>query len=144
MSPYVLNSMPAVPSIGRRCMGEGYEFRRKAGQNPFLITPAGKKIVFKVDGYVSHLNENPDGDPGEASDPNVTNTAPAAAAIGTGSGSSSSSSSSSAQAPYGTASGGSSAVSSTPGPCTASGGNDAAASAPEDKESGGSCLPGPS
>jgi len=86
-------------------------FRWKAGQNPFLITPAGKKVVFEVDGYVPYFSENPDGDPGEASDPNVTNTAPAAAAIGTGSGSSSGSSSSGAQAPHSTVSGGNSAVS---------------------------------
>ena len=52
VSPGVLNNTPAVLSIGRRCMDEGYLLRWKAGQNPFLITPAGKKVVFEVDGYV--------------------------------------------------------------------------------------------
>ena len=36
---YVLDSTPAVISVGKRCMNMGYSFHWPSGKNPFLVCP---------------------------------------------------------------------------------------------------------
>ena len=55
IEPYVLNSTPAVPSVGRRCMDYGYEFRWPSGEPPYFISPQGKKVKLEVKDYVPYL-----------------------------------------------------------------------------------------
>ena len=52
IEPYVLNSTPAVPSVGRRCMDYGYEFRWPSGESPLFTSPKGKKVKLEVNDYV--------------------------------------------------------------------------------------------
>ena len=42
--PLILNSTPAVLSIGRRCMEQGYRFVWEPHSPPYLETPAGRTI----------------------------------------------------------------------------------------------------
>ena len=66
VSPYVLENTPAVLSIGKRCMQDGYEFRWRPNKAPYFITPQGRKVVFEVENFVPYFRENPCGDQGEA------------------------------------------------------------------------------
>ena len=56
--PHVLESTPAVLSVGKRCMEEGWTFVWNPWKKPLLISPAGKKIHLKVHGNVPYLVEN--------------------------------------------------------------------------------------
>ena len=57
MNPYVMEQTPAVLSIGRRCMKEGFSFHWPANTSPYFITPNGKKIVCEVHAYVPYLTQ---------------------------------------------------------------------------------------
>ena len=52
---HVLTKTPTVFSLGKRCMNLGYSFEWRAGKNPVLITPRGKKIVLEVIDDVPYL-----------------------------------------------------------------------------------------
>ena len=39
VKPLVLQSTPAVLSVGKRCMEEGWSFVWNAGENPWLVSP---------------------------------------------------------------------------------------------------------
>ena len=56
--PLVLESTPAVLSVGMRCMEESWTFIWNPWKNPLLISPSGKKIHLKVHGNVPYLVEN--------------------------------------------------------------------------------------
>ena len=58
ISQLVLESTPAVLSVGKRCMEEGWMFVWNTWQNPLLISPARKKIRLKVHGNVPYLVEH--------------------------------------------------------------------------------------
>ena len=55
--PLALESTPAVLSVGKRCMEEGWTFIWNPW-NPLLISPSGKRIHLKVHGNVPYLVEN--------------------------------------------------------------------------------------
>ena len=56
--PLVLESTPAVLSVGKRCMEECWTLIWTPWKNPLLISPSGKKIHLKVHGNVPCLVEN--------------------------------------------------------------------------------------
>ena len=52
----VLNTMPAVLSVGRRCMEHGYAFHWEPWEKPVLVCPGGDKIIpLSVEHYVPYL-----------------------------------------------------------------------------------------
>ena len=55
--PLMLDSTPAVLSVGRRCVDEGYAFTWPAYGEPYLTRPDGHIVKLKVDGYVPYLLE---------------------------------------------------------------------------------------
>ena len=60
VTPLLLESCPAVLSVGRRCIEEGYEFRWKPySRNPTFHLPDGTVINMEVDGYVPYIVEEP-------------------------------------------------------------------------------------
>ena len=52
---YVLDSTPAVISVGKRCMHMGYSFHWPAGKNPYLICPDGMIVELDVHGDIPYL-----------------------------------------------------------------------------------------
>ena len=48
VSPYVLPSTPAVVSMGKRCMHEGYSFVWMDGKSPYFITPDKRRMRLRV------------------------------------------------------------------------------------------------
>ena len=58
--PYVLPDTPAVLSIGQRCMGEGFDFVRKAYSKPYLKMPRGEEIYLDVRDNVPYLKSWPE------------------------------------------------------------------------------------
>jgi len=57
--PHLLPDTPAVLSIGKRCMEEGYQFVWKPYTKPFLITPDGIIIPLDVEGNIPILRVSP-------------------------------------------------------------------------------------
>ena len=56
VEPYVLDSTPAVLSVGRRCVDFGYAFHWPAGSHkPYFVTPKGKRIELIVQDYVPYV-----------------------------------------------------------------------------------------
>ena len=55
----ILDSTPAVLSMGMRCMRMGYSFHWPAGYNPVFIRPDGKHVKLKVIGDIPYLTEAP-------------------------------------------------------------------------------------
>ena len=53
----ILDSTPAVLSMGMRCMRMGYSFHWPAGYNPVFIRPDGKHVKLKVIGDIPYLTE---------------------------------------------------------------------------------------
>ena len=51
----VLKNTPAVLSLGRKCMDEGYSFVWKTKEKPYLLTPDSKRIFLDVVNYVPML-----------------------------------------------------------------------------------------
>lgn len=52
----VLKSTPDVLSIGRRCVQDGYKFVWNAhSEQPYLVSPSGKKITLSVHGFIPSL-----------------------------------------------------------------------------------------
>ena len=56
----VLKDTPAVLSVGRRCMKEGYSFHWPAGSPPFFITPDNVRVMLEVDDDVPYLRPGSD------------------------------------------------------------------------------------
>ena len=55
----ILKSTPAVLSVGRRCVEEGYSFHWPAFSNePYMIAPDGKLIRLFVRGYVPYMRQD--------------------------------------------------------------------------------------
>jgi hypothetical protein len=55
INPYVMESTPAVLSIGRRCMVHGFSFHWPAYKSPYFTKPSGEKIFCDVHAYVPYL-----------------------------------------------------------------------------------------
>ena len=57
VKPYLVESSPAVLSVGTRCIDKGYDFIWKGskGENPYFITPGGKRVELEVRDYVPYL-----------------------------------------------------------------------------------------
>lgn len=60
IDPYLVESPPAVLSVGMRCIDDGYDFvwRGSKNQNPYFIKPNGEKIYLKVNDYVPYLTND--------------------------------------------------------------------------------------
>ena len=54
-SPLLLDSTPAVLSVGLRCMELGYNFHWPNKKNPYFILPSGKRFTMQVDRNVPYL-----------------------------------------------------------------------------------------
>ena len=57
---WVMERSPAVLSLGRRCMKEGFCFFWFKGRKPYLVSPTGKVIVLDVVGDIPYFRP---GDP---------------------------------------------------------------------------------
>ena len=55
VQPYLLNSTPAVLSIGRRCAEDGFGFYWPPRGTPVLETPDGQRLKLEVEGYIPYL-----------------------------------------------------------------------------------------
>ena len=56
VSPYVLDSTPAVLSVGRRRIKEGYAFYwAPHSERPIMVSPGGKIVPLAVDGYIPYI-----------------------------------------------------------------------------------------
>jgi hypothetical protein len=55
IKPYVVQSSPAVLSIGWRCLELGYSFYWQAGKMPMLVCPDGETIELDVIDYVPYM-----------------------------------------------------------------------------------------
>ena len=57
IDPYLVESTPAVLSVGMRCIDDGYDFvwLGSKKQDPYFIKPNGEKICLKVNDYVPYL-----------------------------------------------------------------------------------------
>jgi len=53
--PLVLDNVPPVLLVGKRCMREGYSFHWDAWSLPYLVTPSGVKTVLEVRSNVPYL-----------------------------------------------------------------------------------------
>ena len=58
VEPWVLANSPAVVSVGRRCMHEGYSFIWLSAQNPYFITPSGNIVVCEVIGDIPYIRSD--------------------------------------------------------------------------------------
>ena len=56
--PLVLQSVPPVMSVGRRCMQNGWGFHWHAGCDPYFFTPEGKFVMLRVDQFVPLLTDD--------------------------------------------------------------------------------------
>ena len=57
VDPYLVESTPAVLSVGMRCVDDGYDFvwRGSKKQDPYFLKPNGERIYLKVNDYVPYL-----------------------------------------------------------------------------------------
>ena len=65
----VLDSTPAVLSIGLRCMEKGWRFQWPAGREPSMTSPAGVVIKLRVIGNVPYLEERSPANPASQVEP---------------------------------------------------------------------------
>ena len=57
--PYVLDSTPAMLSVGRRCVDFGYAFHwPPQSHKPYFVTPKGKRIELVVQDYVPYVRQS--------------------------------------------------------------------------------------
>ena len=61
--PYILESSPAVLSLGVKCLGQGYSFHWESAKAPTMVRPAGALIQLKVDGHVPHMDSSCEAEP---------------------------------------------------------------------------------
>ena len=61
IEPYVLDSTPAVLSVGKRCRKMGYSFIWLAGKSPVFITPSLKAVVLEIVDDIPYLRPGNDG-----------------------------------------------------------------------------------
>ena len=66
ISPTLLDSTPAVLSVGKLCMEEGYDFIWRKYKTPYMTTPEGKKLTLQVDQNVPFLVEYVEACPAQA------------------------------------------------------------------------------
>jgi hypothetical protein len=59
ISPLLLPCTPAVLSVGKRCMDEGYAFHWEPASMPVMITPSGCVVTLEVSGNVPYLPNVP-------------------------------------------------------------------------------------
>ena len=57
-NPFVMPESPALLSVGRRCMLEGYSFIWKAGEAPFLVRPDGMIVDLQVEGLIPYISKS--------------------------------------------------------------------------------------
>ena len=62
ITPYLLSDTPAVLSIGRRCMEEGYACIWKANEAPYLESPTGACISLRLERNIPYLDTRGDSD----------------------------------------------------------------------------------
>jgi len=56
VTAHVFPHTPNVLSIGRRCQLHGYSFHWEAlSSRPYLVTPGGRRVELRVDGYIPYL-----------------------------------------------------------------------------------------
>jgi hypothetical protein len=60
INPFLLPETPAVLSVGRRCMEEGYSFIWRAGEAPYLETPTGACISLRLERNIPYLDTRDD------------------------------------------------------------------------------------
>ena len=56
-APYALAICPAVISVGRRCVNDGYEFHWCPGTSPYFVRPDGQRVLLEVENYVPYIPE---------------------------------------------------------------------------------------
>ena len=61
--PYVLESSPAVLSLGVKCLDQGYSFHWESGKAPVMVRPDGALIQLKVDGHVPYMDSSCEAEP---------------------------------------------------------------------------------
>ena len=57
VEPYVLASSPAVLSLGRRCLKDGYSFTWPPFGKPSFRDPEGRNIPLDVYGFIPYSNK---------------------------------------------------------------------------------------
>ena len=57
VNPFLLENTPAVLSVGRRCMVDGYEFHWPKFKKPYLISPNGYRIELEVENFAPYIRE---------------------------------------------------------------------------------------
>ena len=55
--PYLVKSTPAVLSLGKLCMEQGFAFHWPAHGNPVLVTPDGKSVCLQVENNCPYLDD---------------------------------------------------------------------------------------
>ena len=55
ITPFIMNDSPALLSVGRRCMLDGYSFVWTSGKRPILVRPDGMVIELTVSGHIPYL-----------------------------------------------------------------------------------------
>ena len=57
-NPFVMPDSPALLSVGKRCMLEGYSFIWKAGKTPLLVRPDGLVVDLAVDRFIPYIDND--------------------------------------------------------------------------------------
>ena len=60
--PYILESSPAVLSLGVKCLDQGYS-HWESGKAPTMVRPDGALIQLKVDGHVPYMDSSCEAEP---------------------------------------------------------------------------------
>ena len=60
VKPLLLKSTPALLSVGKRCMEEGYSFIWRAGKTPYLVDRSGVTHPLQVKDNVPYLLDGPE------------------------------------------------------------------------------------
>ena len=53
--PYLFHDTPAVLSVGKRCMEQGFTFHWEAGRNPIMTNPEGLVVELEVEKNIPYL-----------------------------------------------------------------------------------------
>ena len=56
----VLDELPSILSVGKKCMEEGYSFVWSANGVPYMTSPNNKKILFECEGNIPHIVKDND------------------------------------------------------------------------------------
>ncbi len=55
VKPYLLRDTPAVLSVGKRCMEQGFTFHWEAGRDPIMINPDGLVVELEVERNIPYV-----------------------------------------------------------------------------------------